>query len=121
MALREGGENMRYKMVVLANAVEGQDAEFNRWYDEQHLDDVKALPGVQTAERFKVAGPANKWSYLTLYDVETDDLETFGAEIERRIGTELMPSTDSIDVETVFHAMFIPITREKDRTPLPRM
>ena len=103
---------MRYKMLVLANAAEGQDAEFNRWYDEQHLDDVKALPGVLTGERFKIAGQADKWSYLTLYDVETDDLAAFGAEIQRRIGTELMPSTDAIDVNTVFHAMFIPITKD---------
>jgi hypothetical protein len=103
---------MRYKMLVLANAVEGKDEEFNRWYDEQHLGDVKALPGVMSGERFKIAGPADKWSYLTLYDVETDDLAAFGAEIERRIGTELMPSTDAIDVETVFHAMFIPISQD---------
>jgi len=103
---------MRYKMLVLANAAEGRDAEFNRWYDEQHLGDVKALRGVLTGERFKIAGPAEKWSYLTLYDVETDDLEAFGAEIERRMGTEQMPATDAIDGENVFYAMFTPISKD---------
>lgn len=99
---------MRYKMLVLANAAEGRDVEFNRWYDEQHLGDVLALPGVLTGERFKIAGTANKWSYLTLYDVETDDLAAFGAEIEKRAGTDAMPLSDAIDVSTVFNAIFIP-------------
>jgi hypothetical protein len=99
---------MRYKMLVLANAADGRDEEFNRWYDEQHLGDVLALPGVLTGERFKIAGPADKWSYLTLYDIETDDLAAFGAEIEKRAGTDAMPLSDAIDVSTVFNAMFIP-------------
>lgn len=100
---------MRYKMVVLTNAVEGADEEFNRWYDEQHLDDVLAIPGIVSAERFKVAGPADKWSYLTLYDVETDDLEAVGAELQKRAGTEAMPISEALDVSTAFNAVFTPL------------
>lgn len=99
---------MRYKMLVLANAVEGKDEEFNRWYDDQHLGDVLAIPGVLTGERFKIAGPADKWSYLTLYDIETDDLAAFSADLNARAGTDAMPMTDSIDLGTVYNAVFIP-------------
>lgn len=36
----------RYKLVAFSNAAGGQDAEFNAWYDGQHMPDVLAIPGV---------------------------------------------------------------------------
>ncbi|CAN5182495.1 hypothetical protein BH10PSE13_BH10PSE13_03410 [soil metagenome] len=99
---------MRYKMLVLANATKGKEEEFNRWYDEQHLGDVLAIPGVLTGERFKIAGPADKWSYLALYDIETDDIDAFRADLGSRAGTDAMPISDAIDVSDVFNAIFIP-------------
>lgn len=72
-----------YKMVVLTNAMPGQDEAFNRWYDEQHLDDLLALPGMKSAQRYKVV-TGEGWRYFALYDVETDDLDGLMTEMYRR-------------------------------------
>jgi hypothetical protein len=100
---------MRYKMVVLTNATDGNDAEFNRWYDEQHLGDVLAIPGVVGAKRFKIVGLADKWRYLAIYELETDDPEAVAAELNTRAGTDAMPISAAMDVATVFNAMFAPV------------
>ena len=34
----------RYLFVVMTNSGEGKDAEFNRWYDNQHIPDVLRVP-----------------------------------------------------------------------------
>lgn len=44
-----------YKFVVLTNAVEGRDAEFNDWHSNVHLADVVAIPGILRAERYELA------------------------------------------------------------------
>jgi hypothetical protein len=43
-----------YKVHVFINPLEGRDAEFNEWYDAEHVPDVLALPGFVRAERFAV-------------------------------------------------------------------
>ena len=58
-------------MMVQANAVSGQDAEFERWYDG-HIKDILALPGVVRAQRFKMlprtGRPNPAWGYVILYE-----------------------------------------------------
>lgn len=47
--------------------VEWED-EFNRWYDEEHLHLLAAVPGVQRARRFR--DPRGTPRYIALYDLE---------------------------------------------------
>jgi len=35
----------KYLLLVTSNPVEGRDAEYNRWYTEEHLRDVLKLDG----------------------------------------------------------------------------
>ncbi len=44
-----------YKLLVLTNAVEGRDDEFNQWYDHQHIPDALDVPGYVAAQRFRLA------------------------------------------------------------------
>ena len=53
---------------------EGQEEAFNAWYDETHLPDLLAAPGVIAARRFKVLRTNTKWPYVATYEIETDDL-----------------------------------------------
>jgi hypothetical protein len=57
-----------------------REAEFNRWYDEVHLPDVLTVPHIVAAQRYKLAGPANKnepdAQYLAVYELDTDDTRT---------------------------------------------
>lgn len=67
-------------LVVLSNAVDGQDQAFNDWYTKTHLQDVIGIPGYVAAQRFRRAdtqlGNAADlpYAYLAIYEVETDDL-----------------------------------------------
>ncbi|PLK26292.1 DUF4286 family protein [Novosphingobium sp. TH158] len=75
----------RYKMIALTNPVEGREDEFNEWYQNVHLPEVCATPGVVGAQRYRMAVPLQDPSglgkkYLAVYDIETDDLRaTLGA------------------------------------------
>lgn len=91
-----------YKFIVFTNAVAGEEREFNEWYDNQHLRDVLAIPGVVAAQRLTLApvqrtdGP-HRFKYCAIYEIETEDLKgTFDA-FEHRSGTPLMPGSKSLD------------------------
>lgn len=87
-----------YRFVVMTNATQGQDAEFNRWYDEQHVPDVLSVPGFVAAQRFKASAargtPAH--GFLTIYEITTDDVDATFAELARRVGTDRMPMSDAL-------------------------
>jgi hypothetical protein len=84
----------RFKMLVFSEPFEGRDAEFDEWYTGRHLDDICALPGFTTAQRFKLhsvsMGTAlNK--YLAIYDMETDDPQWVIDTMFAARDTEAMP------------------------------
>lgn len=50
------------------------EADFNRWYDREHMQERVAIPGFQSARRFAAVGPCPR-PYLALY--YTDTLNVF--------------------------------------------
>jgi hypothetical protein len=44
-----------YTLIVYSGPVEGREDEYNKWYDEVHLAEFTALPGVVSGRRFQVA------------------------------------------------------------------
>lgn len=103
-----------YIFIALTNAVEDRDAEFNRWYNEQHLSDVLRIPGMVAAQRFILA-PAQRmeapypYQYLAIYEIDAVDPAEVIADIQARAGTELMPMTDAIAAERL-PLIFQPLT-----------
>ena len=72
----------RFSFVVYSNPAEGREQEYNDWYDNQHLEDVLAIPGVISARRFKISATqireaAQPYRYLAIYDIEADDVQSF--------------------------------------------
>ncbi len=61
-------------MIVLTNATDGRDEEFNEWYDGQHLTDVLEHGPFSAAQRFRIAdlesGAGAPFRYLAIYEVE---------------------------------------------------
>ena len=60
------------------------DGDFNQWYDDVHMKQVLALPGVKSARRFKLAptqimpgDDAMGRQYLALYEVDVDSWQAF--------------------------------------------
>lgn len=67
----------KHLLVVLTNAAEGKDDEFNRWYDDVHLGDVLNTDGFVGAQRFALEslGGESPHRYLALYEIETEDVD----------------------------------------------
>ena len=68
-----------YYYLVFSNPVAGKEDEYNKWYDTQHAQDVVAVPGFVTAQRFvasetplRTTTPPAK--YLVIYKIVTDNL-----------------------------------------------
>jgi hypothetical protein len=76
-----GAATDRHLYVVFGNpASPEQDAEFNEWYEGTHIPDVLRVPGVLSAQRYKVSplerdAHAPKFSYMTVYEIEGDPNE----------------------------------------------
>lgn len=93
----------RYQYVILSQAKPGQEAEFVRWYKEQHLPDVARQPGVVSARLFQPAlqkvydVEVPTYALLTMYELETDDPEATMEAIKAKAGSAEMPMTDALD------------------------
>lgn len=92
-----------YTTLVFNAAKPGQDAEFNRWYDEEHLPDVVAVPGFVSGQRFrrsaiqlrKEVPPSPQ--YLVVFTIVTDDLAAVFAELQRRGRSRQTPISPAVD------------------------
>jgi hypothetical protein len=99
----------RYKLIVLSEPTQGQEARYNDWYNNRHLQDVVAIPGFGGAQRFKlkeVAGGEFKQRYIAIYDIEADDYEAAVKELHKRAGTSAMPIDAALDDESIAYGVF---------------
>jgi hypothetical protein len=84
---------------VLSNATPGQDAEYNRWYEDEHLPHGVLTPGILAGQRFKriaAPWPGGKHDYLTIWEI--DDPALALEELAKAKGGSTMPLSDSIDM-----------------------
>jgi len=69
----------RHVLIVLSNAVDGRDDEFNDWYENVHLPDLLKVDGFCAAQRFKLAEPQiyedRSYQYLAIYEIDAEDIE----------------------------------------------
>lgn len=103
----------KYTFVVLSNPTPGKEAEFNEWYNKQHIPDVLNIPGMVCAQRFRIAadqpGADQKpHRYLALYEIETNDLPGVFKELAARRDTADMVMSDAIDLKGVNACVFTP-------------
>lgn len=108
----------RHVFVVLTNAVEGRDDEFNDWYTNRHLDDVLKVEGFAAAQRFRFrprdGGRDCPYQYMALYEVETEDLPAAQKRLAAVAGTEVMPWSDAFDRSDVIGWYYEPISERKE-------
>ena len=89
----------RHVFAVMTNPVEGREAEFNAWYDDRHVHDIVRLPGLVSAQRFRLSreqSTATPYQYLVLYEIETDDLAETIRELKAKDGTDEIPATTAL-------------------------
>ena len=90
------------KLVVLSNPREGREDEFNKWYDEVHLPDLLAIPGVTAGARYRVhhleGMPSPAYRYLAIYELDGEP-EAVLAEMGARRADGRNVASDSVDAE----------------------
>lgn len=59
-------------LLVMIEVEPGYEAEFNRWYNEEHVPERLGCPGFLNARRFVAIEGEPK--YLALYDLESPDV-----------------------------------------------
>lgn len=108
----------KYTFVVLTNPTPGQDAEFNRWYNEQHIPDVLNAAGFVCAQRFRLSdtqmnpNAEKTHKYLALYEIETNDLAASLKDLQSRGGTPDMIMSDAIDLKGANARIFEPVAEK---------
>ena len=90
----------KYVMIVQSRAVPGREEEYARWYDTVHIQDICAVPGVKSGQRyeatpFTVGAPGAP--VLTIYELECDDPTSVLKEIGRRSADGTMRRSDALD------------------------
>ena len=117
MATEDARENL---FLVFTNAVAGREDEFHQWYDDTHIPDVLAVPGVASAQRYVVAPietpevegapvpepPAH--GFLVAYTLDRDGNEVMD-EFVARISSGQMQVSDVMDFATVAMSVWQPV------------
>ena len=104
----------QYVYLVLSNAVEGRDDEFNDWYTNRHIVDVLKIDGVIAAQRFQLApeqrrDPPFPYRYLTIYEVLASAARHVMDTLRRDSGSLVMPVSEAFQRDHVA-LVFDPIT-----------
>ena len=86
-------------LVVFTSPVEGQEEEFNDWYDQVHLPDLLNVTGVISGRRFQ-AGTTPEGApspYLTLYELDADP-DAVAQEMTERVMSGEFKMSPAIDL-----------------------
>lgn len=113
----------KYVFLVMTNpATPEQEAEYNRWYSNEHYRDVLGVPGFVAAQRFRLApvqydqsGPdrpqeagavgKHPYKYLSVYELETDDVPAVLNEVKKR-EAETWVISETLDVSDFSTSIF---------------
>jgi len=87
-----------YTLIVYTSPVEGREDEYNAWYDDVHLAEFSALPGVISGRRFKVtsATPDGRPTYAAIYELSSHPDEVFKA-MNRAVKDGSVHMSDTVD------------------------
>jgi len=93
-------------MVVGSNPTDpAHEDTYNEWYSDTHLADVLAVAGFQAARRYSlsearpmVGTDASPFRYLAIYEIESDDLEQTGRDVQAALDSGAIPLSDTFDL-----------------------
>lgn len=93
-------------MVVLTAPRDASvEDEYNDWYRNVHIPEVLAVPGFVGARRYKVhqsaaeGAPAPSHSYLSIYEIDADDLMAPMQELRARSAAGRTTRSDTMQVD----------------------
>ena len=100
-----------FKLIVMSNAITGREDEYNDWYNNRHLQDVVAVPGFLSAQRYRLndaIGYEHTYRYVAIYELDSADAANSVADLIKRRGTEAMLLSDAFDLDGAIAGVFEP-------------
>jgi len=95
-----------YTLIVAARPVAGHEAEWHRWYDDVHLDEVLAIAGFVSAIRLHcIDQTAELGPWLAIYGIDAADDQAAHDALTRLQGAPLTTS-GAMDPDSVTFALF---------------
>jgi hypothetical protein len=93
-----------YAVLVFSNPTSAElEAEYNRWYEQQHIPDLLKVRGFHDAHRYRTVKTLSAGStlppYLAIYDVRTDDMSRATAQVMQRRKSGQIRSSAAFDYE----------------------
>ena len=88
-----------YTLIVYTSPVDGREDEYNAWYDDVHLREFSALPGVINGRRFQVAGDG-KAQYAALYELSAHP-DAVMAAMNEGIKNGTVHMSDAVDLASI--------------------
>ena len=99
----------RYNMIVMSNPVDGHEAEYNHWYQNIHLGEMVALPGIRSARRFRRVRnlkETDSYANVAVYDIETDDVDGVLQGVAEAAGKGQLNMSVSIDTGNAYAVIY---------------
>jgi len=113
-----------FDVMVFTRPLPGKDAEFNQWYDRQHVPDLLRVPGFTAARRWKLLIGATPTStlppYLVIYEVQTGNLAVANAEVAKRAADGTIRHGAALDYPAIETVIMTPIGPKVFAKDLPR-
>lgn len=112
----------KHIMVVMINCIEGTDEHFNHWYENFHIRDIMSNPGFVSAQRYRLADEQRgtkrpEHRYLTIYELETDDLPAMYEQMKVRMRNVDRSSTMLGGLNLSFSFIFTPMGEKMIKDP----
>lgn len=108
-------QNGRALQLAFTTPVAGREEEYHDWYDNRHLADYLAVPGVVAAQRFALSGwqregirPAMH-SHVAIYEFEGDLPTIFTARDAAWNAGAILPHPEGSIVDDSLVHLWIPI------------
>jgi|HigsolmetaAR201D_1030396.scaffolds.fasta_scaffold09335_1 hypothetical protein len=107
-AKSEEAPKQTYRYFVFSNPTAGQEEEYNRWYEHQHIGDVLSAKDFVEARRYIYAEDQlfvrpdipQMPRYLVVYTIVTDDIDAVMEDVAERIRTGKTVPSPSYDRST---------------------
>ena len=89
-------------MIAYSSAAPGRDAEYEQWYDEIHIPDVRAaIPSITAVHRYKrvdLQGGAGAPRYVAVYELGDADVATAAGQLGAAGAEGRLRMTDAMDL-----------------------
>ena len=96
-------------LVVLTGPIPGREAEYEEWYDNEHIPDSLETEGFVSGRRYRLVPGAgsddSEWTqHLVIYDLEGDDLNDVWDALQARRDQDL--KSGDLVARPVMHHFF---------------